>query len=97
LPNVYLELSELIPWGWGQVEPALDLVVGSVPAAKIMYGSDEAGEPEGFWVAALMARAALQRVLGRLVDRDYVAVDEAQRLGELILGGSCRALHGLSG
>ena len=97
LPNVYLELSELIPWGWGQVEPALDLIVGSVPAAKIMYGSDEAGEPEGFWVAALMARAALQRVLGRLVDRDYVAVDEAHRLGELILGGSCRALHGLSG
>jgi len=96
LPNVYLELSELIPWGWGQVEPALDLIVGSVPAAKIMYGSDEAGEPEGFWVAALMARAALQRVLGRLVDRDYVAVDEAHRLGELILGGSCRGLHGLS-
>ncbi len=96
LPNVYLELSELIPWGWGQVEPAIDLIVGSVPAAKVMYGSDEAGEPEGFWVAALMARAALQRVLGRLVDRDYVAVDEAQRLGRLILADSCRGLHGLS-
>ena len=96
LPNVYLELSELIPWGWGQVEPALELIVGSVPAAKIMYGSDEAGEPEGFWVAALMARAALQRVLGRLVDRDYVTVDEALRLGRLILGDSCRGLHGLA-
>ena len=96
LPNVYLELSELIPWGWGQVEPALDLIVGSVPAAKVMYGSDEAGEPEGFWVAALMARAVLQRVLGRLVDRDFVAVDEAERLGRLILAGSCRGLHGLS-
>ena len=96
LPNVYLELSELIPWGWGQVEPALELIVGSVPAAKVMYGSDEAGEPEGFWVAALMARAALQRVLRSLVDRDYVAVDEAQRLGRLILAGSCRGLHGLS-
>ena len=61
-----------------------------------MYGSDEAGEPEGFWVAALMARAALQRVLGRLVDRDYVTVDEALRLGRLILGDSCRGLHGLA-
>src|SRR4029077_17126726 len=97
LPNVYLELSELIPWGWGQVAPALDLVVGSVPAAKIMYGSDEAGEPEGFWVAALMARAALQRVLGRRAARDSVAVGEPHRLGELVLGGSCRGLHGLSG
>ena len=96
LPNVYLELSELIPWGWGQVESALELIVGSVSAAKVMYGSDEAGEPEGFWVAALMARAALQRVLGSLVDRDYVAVDEAKRLGRLILADSCRGLHGLS-
>src|SRR6476660_3310389 len=97
LPNVYLELSELIPWGWGQVEPALDLVVGSVPAATIMYGSDEAGEPEGSWVAALMARAARRRVGGRPVERDEVACDEAHRRGELILGDSCRALHGLSG
>jgi hypothetical protein len=95
LPNVYLELSEMVPWGWGQVEPALELIVGSVPAAKVLYGSDEAGEPEGFWVSALMARAALQRVLQGLVDRDYVAVDQAEHLGRLILGDSCRGLHGL--
>jgi len=95
LPNVYLELSEMVPWGWGQVEPALELIVGSVPAAKVLYGSDEAGEPEGFWVSALMARAALQRVLQGLVDRDYVAVDQAEHLGRLILADSCRGLHGL--
>ena len=64
LPNVYLELSELIPWGWGQVEWALEMLVGTVPAAKLLYGSDEAGEPEAFWASALLARSALQRVLG---------------------------------
>ena len=95
LPNVYLELSELIPWGWGQVEWALEMLVGTVPAAKLLYGSDEAGEPEAFWASALLARSALQRVLGGFVDRDYVSVDEAEGLGRLVLGDACRRLHGI--
>jgi hypothetical protein len=97
LPNVYLELSELIPWGWGQVEWALEMLVGTVPAAKLLYGSDEAGEPEGFWVSALLARPALQRVLGRFVERDYVSIDQGRQLGSLVLAGSCRKLHGIDG
>jgi hypothetical protein len=97
LPNVYLELSELIPWGWGQVEWALEMLVGTVPAAKLMYGSDEAGEPEAFWVSALLARSALERVLDRFVERDYVSLSDAKRLGELVLADACRRLHGIGG
>lgn len=95
LPHVYLELSELIPWGFGQVEWALEMLVGTVPAAKVLYGSDEAGEPESFWMSALLARRALERVLERFVDRDYVSPDDASRLGSLVLAGSCRMLHGI--
>jgi uncharacterized protein len=96
LPNVYLELSELIPWGWGQVEWALEMLVGTVPAAKLLYGSDEAGEPEAFWASALLARSCLERVLTRFVDSDYVTLDEARKLGALVLAGACRALHGIA-
>jgi uncharacterized protein len=95
LPNVYLELSELIPWGWGQVEWGLEVLVGTVPAAKLLYGSDEAGDPEAFWVSALLARSTLERVLARFVDRDHVSAEDAGRLGRLVLGDACRALHGL--
>jgi hypothetical protein len=95
LPNVYLELSELIPWGWGQVEWGLEMLVGTVPAAKLLYGSDEAGDPEAFWVSALLARSALERVLARFIDRDYVSASQAERLGTLVLADACRALHGL--
>jgi hypothetical protein len=35
--------------------------------------------------------------LGRLGAGHTGGVDEAHQLGELILGGSCRVLHGLSG
>jgi hypothetical protein len=97
LPNVYLELSELIPWGWGQVEWALEMLVGTVPAAKLLYGSDEAGEPEAFWASALLARAALERVLRRFVERDYVSANDAERLGRLVLAEACRRLHGIDG
>lgn len=96
LPNVHLELSELIPWGWGQVEWALEMLVGTVPAAKLLYGSDEAGEPESFWASALLARSTLQRVLDRFVEREYVSAEEAHRLGELVLADACRQLHGLT-
>ncbi len=96
LPNVYLELSELIPWGWGQVEWALEMLVGTVPATKLLYGSDEAGEPEMFWVSALLAKRALERVLAGFVDRDYLSTADAERLGRLVLADSCRTLHGLN-
>jgi uncharacterized protein len=95
LPNVYLELSELIPWGWGQVEWALEMLVGTVPAAKLLYGSDEAGEPEAFWASALLARATLERVLDRFIERDYISVNEAEGLGRLVLADACRRLHGI--
>lgn len=95
LPRVYLEMSELIPWGFGQVEWALEMLVGTVPAAKLLYGSDEAGEPESFWISALLARRSLERVLDRFVERDYVATKHAEQLGAMVLGESCTALHGL--
>jgi len=95
LPHVSLEISELVPWGWGQVEWALEMLVGTVPSAKLLYGSDEAGEPEAFWVSALLARSALERVLVRFVERDFVSTDQAERLGRLVLADACRTLHGL--
>jgi len=96
LPHVSLEISELVPWAWGQVDWALEMLVGTVPAAKVLYGSDEAGDPEAFWCSALLARTALERVLGRFIERDYLGIADAERLGRLVLGDACRTLHGIS-
>lgn len=97
LPHVHLELSELIPWGWSQVEWALEMLTGTVPAAKLHYGSDEAGEPEMFWASARLARRALTRVLDGFVERDYLSDGEAERLGRGVLGDNARRLHGIAG
>ncbi len=96
LPHVYLEISELVPWGWSQVEWALELLLGTSPAAKVLHGSDEAGEPESFWLCAKLVRQALARVLDRFVERDHLSAPEAERIGRGVLAGNARRLHGIA-
>jgi predicted TIM-barrel fold metal-dependent hydrolase len=95
LPNVYLDLSELVPWGWGQIDWSLEMILGSVPAAKVLHGSDESSEPEMFPASARLVREALERVLGSFVDRDYLSVEDAGAIGRGVLAGNVRRLHGI--
>ena len=95
LPNVYLDISELVPWGWGQIDWSLEMVLGSVPAAKVLHGSDESSEPEMFPVSARLVRQALERVLGTFVDRDYLSVTDAESIGKGVLADNVRRLHGI--
>lgn len=95
LPHVYLELSELVPWGWSMVDWALEVILGTAPAAKVLHGSDEAGEPEAFWLAARRTRGALERVLTRFVEWEDLTVEEAERFGRLVLGENAVRLHGI--
>jgi hypothetical protein len=95
LPNVYLEISELVPWAWGQIDGALETLLGAVPGAKILHGSDEASEPEVYWASARLTRRALERVLSTLIERGFLDVGEAERIGRGILAGNVRRLHGV--
>jgi uncharacterized protein len=98
LPMVHLELSELVPWSWSQVEWALEMLVGSIPAAKIMHGTDQASkEPEVIWAGARLVRGSLERVLGSFVDRGYCDTGDAERLGRGVLGENVLRLHGIAG
>ncbi|HJR96613.1 MAG TPA: amidohydrolase family protein [Actinomycetota bacterium] len=95
LPNVYMDLSELVPWGWGQIDHSLEMILGSVPAAKVVHGCDESSEPEMFPVSARLVRQALERVLGSFVDRDYLSPADAEALGRGVLAENVRRLHGI--
>jgi uncharacterized protein len=97
LPNVYLDLSVLIPWASLGIEQHLTGLLGTAPAGKLLYSSDEASEPEVIWIAARLGRDALERVLGDAVDRDFLTVHEAERLGRGILSDNARRLHAIEG
>jgi uncharacterized protein len=95
LPNVYLDLSELVPWGWGQIDWSLEMILGAVPGAKVFHGSDESSEPEMFPASAWLVRNALERVLTTFVDRDFLSLEDAEAIGQGILSGNVRRLHGI--
>lgn len=96
LPFVYLDLSEFLPWASLGIDSVLNMVLGVVPSGKVLYGSDEASEPEVLWVAARMAREALERVLGSAVERDHLTNREASAIGRNVLAGNSKRLHGLA-
>lgn len=97
LPNVYLDLSVLIPWASLGIEQLLTVLLGTAPAGKLLYSSDEASEPEVIWIAARMGRRALERVLGDAIERDFLTVRQAEGLGRGILSENSRRLHGIDG
>jgi predicted TIM-barrel fold metal-dependent hydrolase len=97
LPQVYLDVSITMPWASLAVDQKLEVLLGAAPPAKVLYGSDEASEPEVIWLSAQLAREALGRVLGTAVERTWLTEAEARRIGEGVLAGNARRLHGLEG
>ncbi len=95
LPHVYLDVSVMVPWASLAIDQKLEVLLGAAPPAKVLYGSDEASEPEVIWLSAQMAREALGRVLGRAVERRWLDEREALAIGEGVLGQNARRLHGI--
>ncbi len=97
LPHVYLDVSVMVPWASLAIDQKLEVLLGAAPPAKVLYGSDEASEPEVIWLSAQMAREALGRVLGRAVDHGWLDEREARIIAEGVLSGNARRLHGIGG
>jgi hypothetical protein len=95
LPHVYLDVSITLPWASLAIDQKLEVLLGAAPPAKILYGSDEATEPEVIWLSAQIAREALGRVLARAAERGWLTDQEATRIGEGVLAANTRRLHGL--
>jgi uncharacterized protein len=95
LPHVYLDTSLSTPWASLAIDSRLEILLGIAPPAKVMYGSDEASEPEVLWLSALLAREALTRVLETGVARRQLNREAARRIGAGVLGENSRRLHGL--
>ena len=95
LPHVYLDLSIGIPWGSLAIDRLIETALGVAPPSKVLYGSDEASEPEVAWFSALVAREALTRVLARGVEHRWLTEAQATDIGRDVLAGNCRRLHGI--
>lgn len=95
LPFVYVDVSAWQPWATLDLDRGLALLLGTVPTSKVLYGSDEASEPELLWLGARFFKAGLSRVLDAAVSRGFLGAAQATDVAAGVLGGNTSRLHGL--
>jgi len=94
-PNVYVELSEMMPFvGLGMKEKVRQLLY-MAPVTKILYGSDGYNIPEIFWIAAIWGKRAISEALQELVSSETIDEDYAYKAGSFILSENAIRLYNL--
>jgi uncharacterized protein len=94
-PNIYVDISLAIPFITTLIPTMIHEVLGLTPITKVLYSSDAFSIPDLFWIANKWGRAALERVLGDIVDAGALTAEQAYHAGRLILGDNARRVYGL--
>lgn len=94
-PNVYVDVSEMMPFASIGVEPKLLELMDMTPMTKLLYGSDGYNIPELFWFSGVYFKKVLARVLQKLVDDDVMDVNYALQVATWILSENARRLYRL--
>jgi predicted TIM-barrel fold metal-dependent hydrolase len=93
LPNVYIDLSELIPSTSIGVERHLEEIFEFAPLSKIMLGSDGLAIPELHAYGLTMAKRALGNVLERLTATRILRAERAEHYASLICHETANRLY----
>ena len=94
-PDVYLDLSELIPFVGSGIRQSLLNIFDTAPMSKIMYGSDGYNIPELFWIGAILGRRALAGALEAMIKIGFMNETYAMEVGRMILADNARRLYRL--
>lgn len=97
LPNVWMDLSEGIPFATTAVDRILATALELAPINRILYGSDAFAGPEQIWLGAKLAKAALSRVFTDLYEKDLVTEADVHEAAPAILSENARALYRMGG
>ena len=95
LPNLWLDVSEGIPFAGQAARRIISEVLEMAPLSRVCYGSDAFGSPEPFAVSALLGKRALAQALESLIDDGMLSPSEAQAAAVQILSQNARDLYGL--
>ena len=85
LPNVYLDISLQNPFSGHGVERIISQVFEFAPFDKVLYGSDAFTIPEMNWMGVKLFKECFENVLNGWVEKDYLSVEKAQEIGEMVL------------
>lgn len=94
-PNLYLDISEMVPFASIGVESKLLNILEMGPFTKILYGSDGYNIPELFWFSAIYFKKVLGYTLQKFIDKDIIDKKYAFQIANLILNGNAKQLYQL--
>ena len=92
-PNVYLDLGLALNFVGPRATEILAETLELAPYAKVLYSSDAFGLPELNYLGAVQFRTALTKLLGDLVDQQYLVDRSALRLAELMTSATAKELY----
>lgn len=92
-PNIYMDISLAIPFITTLIPTMIHEALALTPTNKIVYSSDAFSIPEIFWLANKWGRAALEKVLGEIVEAGALTETEAYTAGERILNRNAREIY----
>lgn len=94
-PNVYVDLSEMIPFvPLGAKQGIID-ILNMAPFNKVLYGSDGFLIPEIHWLGSRMIRRIMADVLADFIDQGLFDFDRAVETASLIFSENSRKLYRL--
>lgn len=92
-PNVYIDMSEMIPFASVGAKACILQLLEMAPVTKLMYGSDGFGVPEIFWIGGIIGREALAGALQELIESKAIDEEYARTAAQLILQGNALRLY----
>ena len=94
-PNVYVDLSEMVPFISIGIKDKLLKLLEMAPTTKIMYGSDGFNIPELHWISAVESKNALSAALNGLVGSKVIDEEFASQVGKQILFENAQRIYRL--
>jgi uncharacterized protein len=94
LPNVWMDLSEGVPFALAAVDRIYEKALDLAPVNRIFFGSDAFSGPEQTWLAAKVSKQALARVLWSFKERGFIAEADGEAIAAAILAGNAREMYG---
>jgi len=93
LPNVYVDLSEMIPYAGYAADTVLLELMEAAPTTKLIFGTDGGGTPEPVWLGAIYVKKALKLILEGWMAKGYITEAEAFEIAEDILYKNALGLY----
>ncbi len=94
-PNVFLDLSETIPFISIGVKEKLLNLFEMAPTTKIMYGSDGFKIPELHWFSSIQTKKALTAALNELLESREIDEDRAYEIAKQFLSDNAKRIYNL--